>query len=131
MRGAVFGLLSGALLLAQDVVAQEAVSVAGYKAPKWVLRKDGGSSYACKCYPGDYCWPNAAQWQKLNTTVGGNLHVNTPPGAPCYNKFNGPLGDVNTYDATECDKVTAGWYNEQFQYVLRDSPSIPVFDIEC
>lgn len=117
MRGSIFTLLGSALLLAQDAlaIASDAVSVAGYKAPSWVLRRDGSSSYACKCYPGDYCWPNNGQWQKLNNTVGGNLRVNTPPGAPCYNTFKGPLGDVKTYNQAECDKVTSNWYNEQFQ----------------
>ncbi|KAL2126391.1 hypothetical protein VTI74DRAFT_1009 [Chaetomium olivicolor] len=118
MRGGVLSLLCSTLLFAQDAVAQEPVSVAGYKAPRWVLRKENGNSFACKCYPGDYCWPNNGQWQKLNNTVGGNLHVNIPPGAPCYNIFKGPLGDISTYNASECEKVTSNWYNEQFQVEL-------------
>jgi len=117
MRGGVFSLFSSALLLAQGAVAiaPDAVSVAGFKVPTWVLRRDGSSSYACKCYPGDYCWPKNDQWQRLNNTVGGNLRVNTPPGAPCYNTFKGPLGDIKTYNKAECDTVTSNWYNEQFQ----------------
>ncbi|KAK4152009.1 hypothetical protein C8A00DRAFT_35326 [Chaetomidium leptoderma] len=118
MRGGVFSLLCGALLLAQDVAAQQPVSVAGFKAPTWVKRSDGSSNYACKCYPGDYCWPNHGQFQKLNNTVGGNLQVNIPPGAPCYNTFKGPLGDVQTYNEAECQKVTSNWYDEQFQIEL-------------
>lgn len=115
MKGDVFSLLCGALLLAQDVLAQQPVSVAGHSASKWVFRRDGGSNYACKCYPGDVCWPDQSKFQKLNKTVDGNLRVNLPPGAPCYNTFKGPLGDVNTYDAAECSKVTSNWYDEQFQ----------------
>lgn len=115
MRGGILSLLCGALLLAQDAVAQEPVSVAGFKAPRFVLRRDGDSKYACKCYPGDYCWPNQGQFQKLNTTVGGNLQVNIPPGAPCYNTFKGPLGDVKTYNEAACQTVTSNWNNEQFQ----------------
>jgi hypothetical protein len=115
MRGGVFSVLCGALLLAQDVLAQEPVAIAGSKTPKWVMRQEGGSNYACKCYPGDYCWPNKGQFQKLNNTVGGNLQVHIPPGAPCYNKFDGPLGEVNTYNAAECQKVTSNWNDEQFQ----------------
>jgi hypothetical protein len=115
MKGGVLSWLCGALLLAQDAVAQEVVSVAGYKPSNWVLRRDGGSSYACKCYPGDSCWPDNAKWQKLNATVSGNLRVNIPPGAPCYNTFKGPLGEVKTYNKAECDKVTSNWASEQFQ----------------
>jgi len=94
MRGGVFGLLCGALLLARDAAAQQNVSVPGNKSTAWVLRSEGGSNYACKCAPGDDCWPNKGQWQKLNNTVDGNLQVNVPPGAPCYNTFQGPLGDA-------------------------------------
>ncbi|KAL2168717.1 hypothetical protein VTG60DRAFT_6888 [Thermothelomyces hinnuleus] len=115
MRGGVFGLLCSALLLAQDAVAQRSVSVPSNKSTKWVLRHAGDSDYACKCYPGDNCWPNKGQWQKLNNTVGGNLRVNIPPGAPCYNTFQGLLGDVQTYNAAECQEVTENWGDEQFQ----------------
>lgn len=43
-----------------------------------------GAQYDCKCYPGDECWPKEAQWAAFNQTVGGNLQVNVPPGAVCY-----------------------------------------------
>ncbi|KAK4246727.1 hypothetical protein C7999DRAFT_41881 [Corynascus novoguineensis] len=118
MRGGVFGLLCSALLLAQDAVAQRPNAVRGNKPKKWVMRSVAGADYACKCYPGDDCWPNRGQWQKLNNTVGGNLQVNIPPGAPCYNTFQGPLGDVATYNAAECQKVTSNWNDEQFQIEL-------------
>jgi hypothetical protein len=115
MKGRVFSFLCGTLLLAQDAIAHPPVSLAGFQSPRGVLRRAGDATYACKCYPGDDCWPDNAQFQKLNTTVGGNLHVNIPPGAPCYNTFQGPLGDVNTYDEAECQKVTTNWNDEQFQ----------------
>ncbi|KAK4238283.1 hypothetical protein C8A03DRAFT_43975 [Achaetomium macrosporum] len=118
MRAGVFSLLCGVLLLAQGATAQDPVSVAGFRSSRWVLSRDGGSKYACKCYPGDYCWPNNGQWQKLNKTVGGNLQVFLPPGAPCYNTFKGPLGDAQTYNADKCATVTANWNNEQFQIEL-------------
>lgn len=44
-----------------------------------------GQDYACKCYLGDDCWPAEATWSEFNATVEGNLHVNVPPGAVCYN----------------------------------------------
>ncbi|KAK3297304.1 uncharacterized protein B0H64DRAFT_122287 [Chaetomium fimeti] len=113
MKGGIFG-LCGALLFVQDAIAQQL----GSTPPGWVLRRQGDSGYECKCYPDDDCWPNKGQWEKLNNTVGGNLQVNIPPGAPCYNTFKGPLGDVETYDEAECEKVTSNWADEQFQIEL-------------
>ncbi|AEO63034.1 uncharacterized protein THITE_2039882 [Thermothielavioides terrestris NRRL 8126] len=110
MQGGVLRFLCGALLL-----TQEPALAAGIDRQKWVLRRESGTNYACKCYPGDTCWPDSGQWQKLNATVGGNLQVDIPPGAPCYNTFKGPLGDVQTYNADECATVTANWTSEQFQ----------------
>ncbi|KAL2020586.1 hypothetical protein VTK56DRAFT_8174 [Thermocarpiscus australiensis] len=113
MRSPASSLLCGALLLAQNVAAYT-----GFTSPTWELRGDADSKYACKCYPGDSCWPSATTWQKLNSTVGGNLRVNLPPGVPCYNTFQGLLGNVSTYNAAECAKVTANWNDEQFQVEL-------------
>lgn len=73
-----------------------------------------GINYRCKCYPGDRCWPSAAKWRALNATVGGRLHVHIPPGAPCYNTFDGPLGTVNTYDAAACAEATQNWESESW-----------------
>ena len=65
-----------------------------------------GINFGCKCYPGEWCWPSAAKWNALNSTVNGRLQVHIPPGAPCYNQFKGPFGTVNTYDAAACAEVT-------------------------
>ncbi|KAH8890145.1 FAD-binding domain-containing protein [Thozetella sp. PMI_491] len=70
--------------------------------------------YGCKCYFGDSCWPSPVAWQTLNTTVGGNLIVDIPPGAPCHQVFEGPLGNITTYDAAKCAAVTANFSNEQW-----------------
>jgi len=85
---------------------------------KWVRKNLQGVEYNCKCYPGDTCWPPSKEWQRLNTTVAGNLRVNLPPAAPCYNTFQGPLGAVSPYDATKCAEITANFTNEQFQIDL-------------
>ncbi|KAK4450485.1 hypothetical protein QBC34DRAFT_437309 [Podospora aff. communis PSN243] len=74
-----------------------------------------GTRYACKCYPGDACWPKPKDWTKLNKTVDGNLATAIPPGAPCHNTFNGLLGSLPTYNAAECADVTASWTREQWQ----------------
>lgn len=114
MKSNVFSVLYGTLLLAQVAIAQLEPTL-GLKSSGWVLRREGGTNYECKCYPGDDCWPKEGQWQKLNSTVDGNLQVNIPPGAPCYNTFKGPFGELETYDKAECEKVTSNWPNEQFQ----------------
>lgn len=115
MRGSGFSLFYGVLLLARHVVSQQPESTTGSESSRWVMRREGSSNYECKCYPGDDCWPDEGQWKTLNSTVDGNLQVNIPPGAPCYNTFQGPLGDVETYNEAECEKVTSNWPNEQFQ----------------
>lgn len=71
-----------------------------------------GKKYGCKCYLGQSCWPSANDWKKLNTTVGGNLLVDIPPGAPCHKTFQGPLGTVNTYSAAGCADVQAHFTDE-------------------
>lgn len=50
------------------------------------LRSDASSSLptlkhelrgasACRCFPGDPCWPTPAQWKAFNSTLGGKLIV--------------------------------------------------------
>ncbi|KAK0635968.1 hypothetical protein B0T17DRAFT_587300 [Bombardia bombarda] len=124
MKSLISSLLTAALLLTQHLTAsaQTDTDTLANSPPsppqKWTYRKWNGSNYACKCYAGDACWPNTSQWSQLNSTVGGNLRVTTPPGAPCYNTFQGPLGNVSTYNAAQCTSVTAGFPSEQFQIDL-------------
>ncbi len=120
----VFG---GALVLATSATAQdnstaetaetaETASLSSSStAFKWVTKYWQGSNYLCKCAPGDWCWPNSLQWRLLNASVGGNLRVNIPIGAPCHNNFQGPLGNVNTYNAAQCANISANFGDEQFQ----------------
>lgn len=56
----------------------------------------------------------ANAWSQLNSSVGGNLLVDVPPGAVCHNTFDGPLGTLQTYNAEECTNTTALFYNEQW-----------------
>ncbi|KAL2256286.1 hypothetical protein VTK26DRAFT_1897 [Humicola hyalothermophila] len=72
----------------------------------------GGLRYGCKCYPGEKCWPSAAEWNTLNDTVNGQLQIQIPPGAPCYNQFQGPFGTVDTFDADACAEVTQNWADQ-------------------
>lgn len=61
----------------------------------------------CKCYPGEPCWPSTADWGNLNQTVGGRLVKATPPGAVCYDSFEG----VPTRDPAKCAEVASQWTN--------------------
>ncbi|GAB1312833.1 hypothetical protein MFIFM68171_03043 [Madurella fahalii] len=100
---ALCGLLTAGVVLAQE-------EVQGLVPRTWK-----GVHYGCKCYPGDACWPDSKAWNNLNKTVDGNLAIALPPGAPCHDVFNGPLGNFATYNAAECAKVTASFGNEQWQ----------------
>lgn len=73
-----------------------------------------GINFGCKCYPGERCWPSTNKWNALNNTVDGRLLVHIPPGAPCHNTFNGPLGTVNTYDADKCAEATQNFESESW-----------------
>jgi hypothetical protein len=70
-----------------------------------------GQRYACKCYPGEKCYPTSDVWAKFNTTLGGALRVALPPGAPCYNT----LGEINTFDRGKCEEVQTNWGDEQWK----------------
>lgn len=54
----------------------------------------------CKCFPGDACYPAAAEWSSLNTTVQGRLVATIPLGSPCH--------DPN-YDEEECAYLQDQW----------------------
>ncbi|KAK4458178.1 hypothetical protein QBC42DRAFT_277389 [Cladorrhinum samala] len=111
MRISISSSLATTLLLADAIVGASCL-------PKSTTRRWNGSTYSCKCFPGDDCWPSTAQWNALNSTVGGNLQVNIPPGAPCYKTFQGPFGNISTYDAQKCATVTSKFGDEQFQVDL-------------
>ncbi|KAK3386796.1 hypothetical protein B0H63DRAFT_558417 [Podospora didyma] len=71
-----------------------------------------GSNYGCKCYVGQSCWPAANKWNQLNNTVGGRLQAHIPPGAVCHNTFQGPFGNVSTYNAAACADAQANFGDE-------------------
>jgi hypothetical protein len=77
------------------------------------IEKVGNTTYACKCYSGDSCWPSLTTWNALNTSVGGNLQKVVPPGASCYKKFDGKA----MYNEAECSNVISEWGVEDWQYV--------------
>lgn len=73
-----------------------------------------GRSYDCKCYVGDDCWPKAEEWSALNATLDGNLAVHIPPGAACHNTYQGPLGNISTYNQTACSNVAVNFNSAQW-----------------
>ncbi len=95
-------------LVALDLASSVAAS------SKLVHRTWNDTKYGCRCYYDDDCWPAADVWAKLNTTVGGNLMVDVPPGAVCHDKFHGPLGIIDTYDAAACADAKANFTSEQW-----------------
>lgn len=72
--------------------------------------QSSGRRYACKCYPGDRCWPTPQKWKALNDTVGGTLKQVIPNWAVCYNTFEGKP----TYNAATCAQATANFTLEQW-----------------
>jgi hypothetical protein len=72
--------------------------------------QSGGRHYACKCYPGDRCWPTPQKWKTLNDTVGGTLKEVIPNWAVCHNTFEGE----STYNAAACAEATANFPLEQW-----------------
>ncbi|KAK0617535.1 isoamyl alcohol oxidase, partial [Immersiella caudata] len=78
-----------------------------------------GSSSQCKCSPVDPCWPSNQKWSSLNQTVGGRLQRVIPPGAVCYDSFNG----IPTADPAKCAAVASQWTNSTW---MADQATIPM-----
>ncbi|KAK2049429.1 FAD binding domain-containing protein [Colletotrichum somersetense] len=72
----------------------------------------------CKCFPGDSCWPATAQWDALNTTVGGNLIATVPLGSPCHDP---------TYDAATCASLQSQWQYSEIHMNSSSSIMAPFF----
>ncbi|CBF84282.1 hypothetical protein AN2648.2 [Aspergillus nidulans FGSC A4] len=70
------------------------------------------SNTSCHCLPGDACWPSAAKWNALNSTVGGRLIATVPIGSVCHEP---------TYDAEACAQLQEDWNLPQTHYVSSSS----------
>jgi hypothetical protein len=90
--------------------ASQVLAIPSFPLPRDATHSIRGSSYSCKCYDGDSCWPSASKWKSLNTTVGGRLKKVIPAAAVCYNFFEG----IPTYNATACAAITVGQFSEDF-----------------
>lgn len=87
-----------------------ASSLLGQAAAGYVYRQapliDVQNTTACKCFPGDSCYPTAAEWSALNTTVGGRLIATVPLGSPCHDP---------AYDEAECAYLQDQWTSPGIQ----------------
>lgn len=63
---------------------------------------------ACRCFPGDACWPSTTTWAQFNQSVDGQLIKTVPLGTPCH---------VPDYNAGVCSTLKAGWMLPEEQYV--------------
>jgi hypothetical protein len=61
---------------------------------------------SCRYLPGDDGWPSPQEWDKLNTTVHGQLIATVPLGSACHDP---------TYNAKECAQLQEGWLLAQTQ----------------
>ncbi|KAK8138629.1 hypothetical protein PG984_002009 [Apiospora sp. TS-2023a] len=77
-----------------------------------------GTTNSCKCFPGDSCWPESAEWDKLNTTIGGRLVKTVPLGAPCHGQ---------DYDVEVCKNLQQQWQFEDVHMSSSSSVMAPFF----
>lgn len=69
----------------------------------------GDESGACKCFPGDECWPSTSEWSSFNETLGGKLIATIPLAAVCHDASN-THPDWPAYDEGACSKLQQRWY---------------------
>ncbi|KAM7212407.1 hypothetical protein V8F06_012208 [Rhypophila decipiens] len=60
----------------------------------------GTVAASCKCFPGDACWPKAAEWNRFNQTVGGRLIATVPLAKACHDP---------SFDAATCQSLRSQW----------------------
>jgi hypothetical protein len=68
------------------------------------------SASACRCFPGDACWPTENDWSQLNKTIDGRLVKTVPLGTPCH---------APNYNAETCAVLKDAWLLPEEQYVAR------------
>lgn len=78
------------------------------------------SSRSCKVTPFDSEWPSIAEWNSLNSSIGGRLLQTTPVASSCWTA--NPFGSQ-----VPCDIVDANWTNSKFHASLPESVGAPIF----
>ncbi|KAI0389461.1 FAD/FMN-containing isoamyl alcohol oxidase MreA [Xylariaceae sp. FL0594] len=100
--------------LDEDLCLRRTPSLTSTSPPPWAQPNQTASTAACRCYPGDSCWPSIEIWDAFNKTIGGRLTSTVPLAAPCHEDAFGP------YNATECAALQAEWFSPEIHL---DSPS--------
>ncbi|KAJ0158908.1 putative FAD-linked oxidoreductase [Colletotrichum tanaceti] len=62
---------------------------------------------ACRCFPGENCWPTTTKWAAFNQTVGGRLIATVPIGAVCHDSSFG------AYDEAKCAALQSSWASSE------------------
>ncbi|KAI5242565.1 FAD binding domain protein [Aureobasidium subglaciale] len=61
-------------------------------------------SAACRCFPGDVCWPSTVEWNTFNHTIGGKLLTTKPLASVCHDSEYGP------FNLAACDHLRSNWF---------------------
>lgn len=64
------------------------------------------ASEACRCFPGDECWPSEHDWSQFNQSISGRLVKTVPLGAPCH---------APKYNSTKCVSLKEEWLLPEVQ----------------
>ncbi|KAM0800494.1 hypothetical protein BDR22DRAFT_796261, partial [Usnea florida] len=79
------------------------------------------NSSACRCFPGDTCWPTKSEWDNFNQTLRGKLIATKPLASVCH------LDLFDTYDAQICADLQANWTLPETHYVTSSSIMAPYY----
>ncbi|CAG7952169.1 unnamed protein product [Penicillium olsonii] len=83
-----------------------------------LLAVSAQASTACRCFPGDACWPSVDVWTQFNETIDGRLIKTVPLGTPCH---------APNYDAEKCTTLRDGWTVPEEHYGSSSSVMAPFF----
>lgn len=64
-------------------------------------------NFACRCFPGDDCWPSVSTWNAFNQSIDGRLIKTVPLATPCH---------APNYDGNKCETLKNGWLKTDEQY---------------
>jgi hypothetical protein len=82
-------------------------------------RSDNSSKIeGCRCFPGDACWPQPAEWATFNLTINGRLVTTVPLATPCHG---------TTFNSTQCNQIRDSWYNPNTHVSTSSSLMAPFF----
>lgn len=92
------------------------------RASQWTDNSNStATNSTCRCFPGDACWPTAAEWATFNETVGGRLVATVPIASVCH------YDNFTTYDADACAALLNVWDYPQTHTPSSSSPMAQFF----